>query len=310
MPIPDLSYFSPRLQRLLTHSIELLQKSEKIALKYDKDDGFYLAFSGGKDSQCLYHVAQLAGVKFKAHMNLTSVDPPEVIRFVRNTYPDVNLLPPPTSIFNKAIEKRILPTMQVRWCCAEFKETAGAGKVTLIGIRAAESTRRAKRSEVGLRSRRFSGNFEEFEKYSEDTIVKKLGTLKRKLNEDEFSMVSKDEIRCINGKDSILLSPIFDWSDRDVWEFHNTLNIPHCELYDKGWHRIGCLCCPMSSYAQKLKECKLYPHIKERWLYAIKQIRRGVGCNGIHMVERTQVRHTNLPYKAENFGVFELPYGG
>lgn len=49
--------FDKRLQ----HSIELLQKAEKLALRYDATDGFFLAFSGGKDSQALYHVAVLGG---------------------------------------------------------------------------------------------------------------------------------------------------------------------------------------------------------------------------------------------------------
>lgn len=70
-------------RRKLQQSIELLQKAEKMALQLDPENGFYLAFSGGKDSQALYHVAQMAGVKFKAHMSLTTVDPPEVIRFFK-----------------------------------------------------------------------------------------------------------------------------------------------------------------------------------------------------------------------------------
>ena len=70
------------LQRKMDYSIDLLRKAEKMALEYDNINGFYLAFSGGKDSQVIYHLAKEAGVKFKAHMNLTSVDPPEVIRFV------------------------------------------------------------------------------------------------------------------------------------------------------------------------------------------------------------------------------------
>ena len=73
----------PHMKQKILYSIQLLQKAEKIALSYDPDNGYYLAFSGGKDSQCLYHIAQLAGVRFQAHMNLTSVDPPEVIRFVK-----------------------------------------------------------------------------------------------------------------------------------------------------------------------------------------------------------------------------------
>ena len=132
---------SEGLRNKMLHSVELLQKAEKIALNYDAENGYYLAFSGGKDSQALFHMTQLAGVKFCGHMNLTSVDPPEVIRFVKKNYPEVELIKPGKSIFQHAIEKKILPTMRVRWCCAEYKETAGAGKVTLIGIRKAESLR-------------------------------------------------------------------------------------------------------------------------------------------------------------------------
>ena len=69
---------------------------------------FYLAFSGGKDSQALYHLAVMAGVKFKAHMSLTSVDPPEVIRFVKQNYPDVELIKPKISIYDMALKKTLI----------------------------------------------------------------------------------------------------------------------------------------------------------------------------------------------------------
>lgn len=58
---------SSRLRKKMLHSVELLQKAEKLALSYDAEQGYYLAFSGGKDSQALYHMAQLAGVKFQGH---------------------------------------------------------------------------------------------------------------------------------------------------------------------------------------------------------------------------------------------------
>jgi len=65
-------------------------------------------------------------------MNLTSVDPPEVIRFVKREYPEVELIKPKASIYQIAVEKTLLPTRRVRWCCNEYKENAGAGKVTVI----------------------------------------------------------------------------------------------------------------------------------------------------------------------------------
>lgn len=74
--------FSDGLMEKIKHSIEVLRKGEEFALRF-YDKGYYLAFSGGKDSQALYHIAKLAGVKFEAHMNMTTVDPANVVSFVR-----------------------------------------------------------------------------------------------------------------------------------------------------------------------------------------------------------------------------------
>lgn len=182
-----------KLDKKIDYSINLLRKAEPMALRLDPENGFNLAFSGGKDSQALYHIAQMAGVKFKAHMSLTSVDPPEVIRFVKRQYPDVELIKPKMSIYDMALKKHVLPTMRFRWCCAEFKETSGAGKVTLIGIRKQESVRRSKREEIEISGHKFSGNFDQWSEHEEKMVT------------------------CVGGKDKILVSPILYWTERDVW---------------------------------------------------------------------------------------------
>lgn len=50
------------LKDKIEYSINLLRKAEKMAMKYS-DKGFFLAFSGGKDSQALYHIAEFGGGK-------------------------------------------------------------------------------------------------------------------------------------------------------------------------------------------------------------------------------------------------------
>lgn len=237
------------LQSKIDYSITLLRKSERMALELDPENGFYLAFSGGKDSQALYHIAKLAGVKFKAHMNLTSIDPPEVIRFVKRNYPDVELIKPKMSIYYMALKKHLLPTRTIRWCCAEFKETSGAGKVTLIGIRKQESTRRSKREEIEISSHKFSGNF------------------------DQWSERKEQMVTCVKGKDKILVSPIINWTERDVLEFLNeVVKVPHCKLYDEGYKRIGCILCPMSNYRQKIRDMQRFPHVKRKWIQTIQKL--------------------------------------
>ena len=240
------------LKKKIEYSIDLLRKSEKMAIRLDPENGFYLAFSGGKDSQALYHIAEMAGVKFKAHMNLTSVDPPEVIRFVKKQYPDVELIKPKMSIYDMALKKHILPTMRLRWCCAEFKEMSGAGKVTLIGIRKEESARRSKREEV---STSIKG------KRTEETF-------------DQWSEHQEKMVTCVGGKDKILVSPIIHWAERDVWEFLNdVVKVPHCKLYDEGYARIGCILCPMSNRKSKLRDIERFPHAKRRWIQTIEKLK-------------------------------------
>lgn len=69
---------------------------EKIdkAIKYlqaflPREQSYFVAFSGGKDSQCIYHLCEMAGVPFDAHYAITSVDPPELVKFIRENYPAV-----------------------------------------------------------------------------------------------------------------------------------------------------------------------------------------------------------------------------
>lgn len=255
--------FKKRLQ----HSIELLKKAEKLALIYDNDDGFYLAFSGGKDSQALYHVAVMAGVKFKAHFNLTSIDPPQVIRFVKKYYPDVVRHKLKDSIYNLAItENTLLPIRVARWCCSLLKEGGGAGKVCLTGVRAEESSRRAKRNIIEISNYKFSGDWDMFKQYQREKI--------KNINQDQFSEQGEQLVRCVGGKDKIIINPIIEWSEIDVWHFLNdVVRVPHCELYDMGWNRIGCIGCPMARRANRLKQFKLFPHAKRNWIKTIKRIR-------------------------------------
>ena len=90
---------------------------------------------------------------------------------------------------------------------------------------------------------------------------------------------SETTVGCITGKESILVSPILMWTERDVWEFlNNVVEVPHCELYDRGRKRIGCICCPMSNAKQLQMDIQDYPHVKRLWIKAIKSIRSGGVC--------------------------------
>ena len=73
-------------------AIERLRKFEPEALEMHPD-GYYLAYSGGKDSDVILDLAERAGVRFGAHHNLTTVDPPEVIYHIRTKPVEVHRPP-------------------------------------------------------------------------------------------------------------------------------------------------------------------------------------------------------------------------
>jgi len=113
---------------------------------FEPPEGYYLAFSGGKDSVCIKALADLAGVKYDAHYSVTTVDPPELLRFIREHHADVAWERPRQTMWRAVLNHGAPPTRLMRYCCEEFKERGGDGRLVVTGIRWAESTNRAKRS--------------------------------------------------------------------------------------------------------------------------------------------------------------------
>jgi len=118
--------------------------------EFEPEEGYYLAFSGGKDSCVILDLAKKAKVKFDAHHNLTTVDPPELIYFIRKYYSDVAIKRSKKTMWQLIEGRGFPPTRMIRYCCSELKEGGGKGRLVVTGVRWAESKRRSGRQMVEM----------------------------------------------------------------------------------------------------------------------------------------------------------------
>lgn len=255
-----------RIIELERKAIQFVRDAESLALRMD-ERGFHVAFSGGKDSQVLLALVEMAGVKHHAKMQVTTVDSPNLMKFVRGNYPQVKLNLPELNMRQLIVKKKMLPTRQARFCCACLKEQAGAGTCTCLGICKAESTKRAKRHPIEVLGQRVGYDIENGKLVQSTRGGQQL-----------FETDSDTKVYCVNGKDKVAISPIFDWTDNDVWGFIKGNNMPYCDLYDKGFHRIGCLFCPMASPKEKRRELEMFPRVAEKvYIRAIREVMEQYG---------------------------------
>jgi phosphoadenosine phosphosulfate reductase len=222
------------LQDKIEDSIALIKKGEKLALLMQPEKGYYIGFSGGKDSQVVLELVRMAGVKYTAVYNVTTNDPPENVRFIRDNYPDVSFSHPEENFF-KIVEKNGLPTRTKRFCCVHLKERGGIGFVTITGVRHEESVSR-----------------------SEYQPVMKKGKSKKNAEVKDLDRMEELNFQCVNGNDKFMLYPILEWTKTDVWQFIARQGLPYNPCYDIT-HRVGCMFCPFAGTEQILLNADRYP---------------------------------------------------
>lgn len=154
-----------------------------------------VAFSGGKDSIVLKDLVKRAGIEAEFIYSPPSVDPPELIQYIKEHHQDVTMQPylrdedgNEITMWTLIRKKLMPPTRMVRYCCDVLKERTGEeGDTVYLGVRWSESSKRSKLTMVGF------------------------------------------------WKKKNVIRPIIDWTDEEIWEYIHKYKLPYCKLYDQGW---------------------------------------------------------------------------
>jgi len=124
---------------------------EQIAIErlkaFEPPEGYWVAYSGGKDSDVILDLVRRSGCKYDAHHSLTTADPPEVVRHIKEQT-DVEIHRPKRTMWELIKYNGMPPRRNARYCCTTQKESGGSGRIVVTGIRRSESVQRSKRKMV------------------------------------------------------------------------------------------------------------------------------------------------------------------
>jgi phosphoadenosine phosphosulfate reductase len=168
-------------------------------------------------------------------------------------------------MWNLIPQMYIPPTRQARYCCKYLKEDGGDGRMTVTGVRWAESVNRSRNQGIAVVHGEKTipeGNEDNFR------IGPRQGGLILVNDNDDSRRVLE---QCYKRKKTTV-NPIIEWSDSEVWEFIRENKLPYCSLYDEGFHRLGCIGCPNARRKGRERDFIRWPKYKWHYLYAFTKL--------------------------------------
>lgn len=244
-------------------AIQRIKAASEMSLSHYKQP-LVCTYSGGKDSDVMINLFRRAGIPFEVINSHTTADAPQTVRHISEVFHQLELdgisckIAHPTykgertSMWSLIPQKMMPPTRTVRYCCHVLKEQATNGRYAATGVRWDESARRRKRTP-------FEQPGTKGEKFSDETMLLTDNSENRRMTE-----------LCMQKK-SMIVNPIIDWTNKDIWEYIHAEKIPVCELYECGYTRVGCVGCPMAG-KRRYKEFRDFPEYKLNYIRAFDRM--------------------------------------
>lgn len=235
------------LQYITNEALEYINKESK---EFNRED-IIVSFSGGKDSTVTSSlVLQALGSNEVLHLfGDTTLEHDLTLKYISRlkNRKDIRIITARNNDndFYKVAEKIGPPSRISRWCCYMFKTGA-----------------------VNRAMNNLFGNKHILTFYG---IRKNESTARSKYNRTEDRAESK---KITNQK---VCSPIFYWSEFEIWLYILANNIDFNDAYKLGYLRVGCWCCPNASDSSELL-AKIYLQDKyERWNNFLIEFSKRIG---------------------------------
>ena len=267
------------------------QSKRALILAADMSKTYYnapliLTYSGGKDSDVMLHLAEncLRPDDFEVLNSHTSVDAPETVYHIREVFKRLNAKGIKTTInypkdkngnhetmWTLIPKKKMPPTRMLRYCCSTLKETSTPNRLAALGVRASESNKRQGRDIFGIRG----GTYKQAMFFSLDHTEE----VHQEAMELQDPVWDCTLIKTMRDHGSCIVNPIYEWLDRDIWDYIKRENIKTNPLYERGYTRVGCIGCPMAGYQQVKKEFTDYPTYKQAYIKAFDNMMKRYGTS-------------------------------
>lgn len=234
---------------------------------FEPAEGYYVCESGGKDSAVIRTLCQIAGVKHELHHNLTTVDAPETVQYVKKI-PGIIIRKPEKTMWQLIVDRGIPPTRLARYCCEELKESGGQGRLCVTGVRWAESPKRKESADFV----KIIGKPESTKKLANQNGIEYRETRAGGIVLNDDNAPTRQFVDSCYRTRKTMINPIVDWEDDDVWDFLRYYGVEVNPLYSNGFCRVGCIGCPLGGSKSMKREFVLYPKYKENYIRAFDKM--------------------------------------
>lgn len=261
------------------------QSYKNLRLAAEMSETYYgekliICYSGGKDSDVLLRLAEeCLGTNFEVLTSHTTVDAPQTVKYIENTFKRLNergiktvyhnRFPVEHTMWELILKNKFPPTRTARYCCAVLKETGTPNRLAALGVRRAESVNRQGRDTFEVRGRSKKNNHFFSLDHAEE--------VHRESQEIQDPAWDCTLIKRMKEHGEVVTNAIYEWTDSDIWDFINDRKMEVNPLYAMGYRRVGCVMCPLAPKRNRLKMCEDFPQYKANFITCFDRMIREKG---------------------------------